>query len=395
MPLEATETSLDAWLSENLNREKVVDYRDWRLDPLKKVLALLPKPRRTVTIAGTKGKGSTTRMLECILHSAGIPTLSHTSPHVCHVTERWRRNTQDLDLTSLCRYAVQVSQAESQAGQNLSYFERAFCLACIAAAEDPNSIFLSEVGLGGRLDCANALDADIAIVTHLSHDHCAILGDTVGKIATEKFAISRPGRPLLIGAQRPEFLQEIQSVVPAGPQTQWVSPLGADCPPIALIGEHQKANAALAWRAAQILVPGITRDALARGLAIATLPARCQIVSHRGRRILIDGAHNGPSIEATLAVAAQELRPGWQLVLGLAKDKEAERIAAVIGKRANVHRSGFAWMRARLEHDWPAACQTWPWHDSLETFLSEIDQDICITGSFYLAGEALRQINPR
>jgi folylpolyglutamate synthase/dihydropteroate synthase len=128
-------------------------------------------------------------------------------------------------------------------------------------------------------------------------------------------------------------------------------------------------------------------------MAGAGLAARCQVIEQPARRLLIDGAHNGPSLAATVAVAAARLRPGWRLILALASDKEVEEVLAAIPPEVIVRRCGYASPRARGAEAWPARALAWPWHADIGAALAaEPDADLCISGSLYLAGEALRAL---
>ncbi|MBA3686107.1 MAG: bifunctional tetrahydrofolate synthase/dihydrofolate synthase, partial [Planctomycetes bacterium] len=196
-----TDAGIDAWLGEALNLEHTGDYRDLRLDRMRGFMRLLPTPPAPWTVTGTKGKGSTVRLIEAALLAAGESTLAFTSPHVNTVRERWRIDGAPADAASVAAACARVDQLESGSGTRLTYFERCFAIACLLASARPGSAFICEVGLGGRLDCANVLDAAVLVLTNLSRDHCQILGDTLEAIAGEKLALCRPGRPLVVAPQ--------------------------------------------------------------------------------------------------------------------------------------------------------------------------------------------------
>lgn len=394
-------TDLESWLNQSFSREATGQYDDIKLGPISQVLAALPAPPRPVTIAGTKGKGSTLAMLEGALLSAGARTIAFTSPHVFSVHERWRINGNDVDEATAVAAAQQVADAEEATGAALTYFERCFAIAVVLAADRGDAHFLVEVGLGGRLDCANALDTRMAIITHLSRDHCAILGDTVALIAREKLAIARHDAPLLIAPQSLVGTEAVHVSLPLAASCHWVETgVFPAQQPLAMPGEHQRQNAATALTAARMLLPTVDDDILIAGIARARMPARSQLIEQTDRTLLIDGAHNGPSIQAAVAVADTHLRSGWQLILGLATDKELAEILPLIPTHVQVVRCGYEGPRARRADAWPDAPDSWPYHDRIDEALAATDphRDVCITGSFYLAGEALRllegQSNP-
>jgi dihydrofolate synthase/folylpolyglutamate synthase len=278
----------------------------------------------------------------------------------------------------------------------LTWFERSFAVAVVLAGQRPGIRFLVEVGLGGRLDCANALDAAVAVITHLSHDHRDVLGPTLCHIASEKLPIARPGRPLVIAAQSSAAEAAIREALATGVAAGAVihrPPPGEFT--LSLAGEHQQANAAAALLAARLLRGDLDEPSARAAMAQVVLPARCQVIEHEGRRLLIDGAHNGPSIAATMAVAQERLRPGFTVILGLARDKEVEEVLAALPAGVTVHRCGYDSTRARGPQDWPGQAQAWPWYDRIAEALAAVPGDVCVTGSFYLTGEALAVGSPR
>lgn len=387
---------IDAWLATAIDHERSGTFRSIRPERIRAFLRLLPPPPAPCIVAGTKGKGSTLRLIESALVAQGLPVLAFTSPHVVSLAERWRQDGVEAPLPALAAACAEVARLEGAADGPLTWFERTFAAACLLAARRPGTVFLCEVGLGGRLDCANALDCRLAVLTHLSHDHRDVLGPTLRHIAREKLAISRPGRPLLIAPQEETAAAAIRSELPDGVPATWI-PEPAQPFLLALPGRHQQGNAATALAAAHLLAPGLDEAKARLAMAAATLPARCQLVAWGRRRLLVDGAHNGPSVAATLAVARERLRPGWRLILGLARDKEVEEVLAAIPEGVTAVRCGFASPRARGEADWPESVRSWPWHDEVAQSLAALppDCDCCLTGSFYLAGEALRVLAAR
>jgi dihydrofolate synthase/folylpolyglutamate synthase len=388
-------SAVTTWLDSALNREQSGDFTGLELAPMRAVLAHLPTPPPPVTIAGTKGKGSTQRLIETGLLAVGMPTLAFTSPHVRRVSERWRVDGEDAPAAALAEAARVAAAAEVAAGVRLSWFERSFAMAVALAATRPQAAFLVEVGIGGRLDATNALDAAVAVVTHLSHDHRDVLGPTLEHIAREKLGIARADRPLIIAPQRPDAALAIARRRTAGDaagallhqvecQKSW---------DLALRGAHQQETAATAAAVLDVLVPGWDRQAVARAWATTTLPARCQVVEAGGRRLLIDGAHNGPSVAATLAVAQTELPPGFTVVLALARDKEVDEVLAALPNGISVVRCGYDSPRSRDEASWPPAARAWPWHADVREALARNPGPLCITGSFYVAAEALAALD--
>ena len=170
-----------------------------------------------------------------------------------------------------------------------------------AFAERRCAIAIVEVGLGGALDATNALDPVVSIITSISHDHTRILGRSLAAIATEKAGIVRPQRPALVAVQRATAARAIARVCrAAGADLLVVRPVGHRVG-LALAGDHQRQNAALAIAAAKQL--GAPDSTITRGVHAAVWPARYELV--RGRpTVILDGAHNDASAEALSKVTA-------------------------------------------------------------------------------------------
>ncbi len=411
MAITASAASIQAWLDTAPNSERTGDFHGIRLARIRAFVAHLPPIPAPCTVAGTKGKGSTLRLMECALVAGGQRTVAFSSPHVSSVLERWRVDRQPADPAVIAAACTEVDTLERRHGEALTWFERTFAVACLLASSRPDTRFLCEVGLGGRLDCANALDCDVAVITHLSHDHRDVLGPTLHHIAREKLAVSRPDRPLVIAPQTPAATLALWREVPAfrAMPTRQSGRLGVNLRPrgetawvqrptrlwqLGLAGAHQQDNAATAAAALARFAPELKADALTRGFAEATLAARCQLVELGGRRLLIDGAHNRESIAATLAEATRTLGAGWRLIIALASDKEVDEILQVIPPGLPVTRCAYRSPRARGRDAWPAAAQPWRWCDGITEALAvqPAGVDVCITGSLYLAGEALEHL---
>lgn len=416
-PIAPTTAGIAAWLATAVNHERDGTFHAIKLERIRSFLDLIPPPPAPCTVAGTKGKGSTLRLIECALNAGGIRTVAFTSPHVADVRERWRVDGVPAAAAVLARLCDQVAALEALHALPLTYFERTFAVACLLAAQlaaqRPGTVFLCEVGLGGRLDCANALDCSLAVITHLSHDHRDVLGPTLLHIAREKLAVTRPSAPVVIAPQSTVAALALWRTLPGfrapnpspargnGPRinllprgaTAWAQRTAIPWE-LALPGDHQQDNAATAAAALRFIAPDLDNATIRRGFANARLAARCQLITSGGRQVLIDGAHNGPSIAATLAVARARLAPGWRLLLGLATDKEIDEVLAVIPPGTPMIRVGYDSPRARGERDWPPAARNWPWAVCIGDALanSPTDADLCVTGSFYLAGEALNAL---
>ncbi|MDP9319839.1 MAG: Mur ligase family protein, partial [Chloroflexota bacterium] len=245
----------------------------WRLGRTRALLRLAGRPdrgMRVVLIAGTKGKGSTAAFLASILHAAGVRAGLFTSPHLQTYRERVRvdgamlREADFAQAIARLRPLVSWLRREHPAAGEPTTFELTLMLAMRAFAERGCTVAIVEVGLGGRLDATNALDPDLSIITSISHDHTAILGRSLAMIATEKAGIVRRGRTALVAPQRPVAARAVQRVCRAADaDCRTVLPLDPRVT-LALVGDHQRLNAALAMAAAVEL--GVAEPKIERGL---------------------------------------------------------------------------------------------------------------------------------
>lgn len=160
-------------------------------------LGLDKLPGKIITVAGTNGKGSTVALLDALARAAGHSTSVYTSPHLFRFNERICRQGEPVADADLCAAFEAVEAARGDTP--LTYFEFTTLAAFWLYRQHPTDLYLLEVGLGGRLDAVNLLDADVAMVTSIGLDHCDWLGDTREAIGREKAGIARAGRPLLYG----------------------------------------------------------------------------------------------------------------------------------------------------------------------------------------------------
>ena len=295
-----------------------------------------------VLVAGTNGKGSAAAMLESVLRHHGLYTGLTTSPHLVHETERLRLQGVAVGEAGLARLRTLVDAAADAAWVHATYFEQITAAAFVAFAEAHVQRAVVEVGLGGRWDATWVARADVGLITSISLEHTAWLGDTVQKIAREKAAIARPGMTLFSGVERglhdealvPEATQGGADRVVHLDDTGWrvdgeavVSPGGLRIqPPFA--GEHMARNAALAAVAAAHL--GVPEATIRAGIEAARWPGRYETLAS-DPLLIADVAHNPDAFRALLAtVRRHHARVPFQLVLGLKDDKDAAAVAPFV-----------------------------------------------------------------
>lgn len=274
--MKSTETtagrpqSLAAWLSyQEQQHPQEIALGLERVAAVLSRLSLENLDRCTViTVAGTNGKGSCIAYLESALQTLGCTTAAYTSPHLHRYHERLRINTDELTDEAWCQAFSAVEDARGHTP--LTYFEFGTLAAFYLADHAQVEYWLLEVGLGGRLDAVNVLDADIAIVTSVGTDHAAWLGDTREAIGREKAGVFRAGRPAICGDHKPPHsLQQAAAKSGAQPlyinqdfyierpeadnwEWAWMQRDGIclnELPPLAMAGAGQYDNAACALMA--------------------------------------------------------------------------------------------------------------------------------------------------
>lgn len=319
-----TFSSLDAWLAHLESAHPVgIDMGLTRIGKVKDALGLkFDCP--VITVGGTNGKGSTCAMLEAIMRAGGYRVGCHTSPHLLEFNERARidgRNATDEELLPHFE-AVEAARTSLAEPVSLTYFEFTTLAILHLYASLPLDAVILEVGLGGRLDAMNILDADCAIVTSIDIDHTEYLGDTREKIAFEKAGIFRSGRPAIcadpappqtlidhaqaIGAQLWLFGRDFRYEGQAGSERQQWSYVGptmrrSSLAYPALRGANQLINTSAALAALEALrdrLPVSAQD-VRLGLANVELPGRFQVLPGRPA-VVLDVGHN-PHAAAVLA----------------------------------------------------------------------------------------------
>ena len=292
-----------------------------------------------ITVAGTNGKGSTCAMLEAVLLQAGYRTGVYTSPHLVHFQERCRLHGESATPDALAESFAAVETVRGDV--SLTYFEFSTLAILHLMARANLDVAILEVGLGGRLDAVNIIDADCSVITSIDIDHAAILGHDRESIGREKAGIMRAGRPVIVSDPvPPQTVLDHANAVGAelwlfgrdfnfsGDKQQWAWAgrdrrySGMAYP--SLRGANQLINASgvlAALNALRQRIP-VTAQAVRNGLAMVELPGRFQIVP--GQPVLVlDVAHNPHSVAALSAnLDAMGFYPTTHAVLGAMADKD-------------------------------------------------------------------------
>ena len=317
-----------------------------------------PAPR-VITVAGTNGKGSTVAFIEAMARAAGFKVGAYTSPHLVRYNERVRIDGKEVDDAALVTAFEAVEAARGEI--SLTYFEFGTLAALWLFAREPLDLAVLEVGMGGRLDAVNIVDADVAVVTTVALDHVEILGPDRETIAGEKAGIFRAGKPAVIAELDPpdSLLREADRIgavpVRAGRSYRfeaaskgWTWSEDAEAialPAPGLEAPAQLANAAAAIAALRALVPAlpISKAAMEQGVANACLAGRMQRIDGPVE-IVLDVAHN-PQASQQLALWLQQHRArGATLAVfaGLADKDVANEVAALMGRIDIWHLAGLS-----------------------------------------------------
>ena len=337
--------SLDQWLS-YLERLHPVSI-ELGLDRILQVAARLGldfSGKKIVTVAGTNGKGSSVTLLAAMLQAAGLRTGVYTSPHLLRYNERVAIDGVPVADEPLCRAFAEVEAARGDV--SLTYFEFGTLAALQLFAQAPLDYLLLEVGLGGRLDAVNIVDADAAIVTNVALDHMDWLGDTREAIGREKAGVYRRDKPAIYGERDiPASVREHAEAIGAplylrGREFDWSwaedhaswhwrgrDAGGAECRYEALpLCNFALDNVAAVLQALALLEPRVGRDEVLTGLNGAAIAGRFQRFerSRRGCTVLLDVAHN-PHAAVNLAASLRNHFPGrpLRLVIAMLGDKDS------------------------------------------------------------------------
>jgi len=404
----------------------------YNLDRLRRLLDLLGRPQdrfRSVQIAGTKGKGSTAAMLTAILSAAGHRAGLYTSPHLHTFRERIRVGEELIPEANFGRLMGRVAPAVDATHENpalgrLTTFEIATALAFLYFAEAGADTAVLEAGMGGRLDATNVVEPVLSVLTPISLDHTAVLGDTLAAIAGEKAGIVKPGVPALVAPQPAEARAVFQAACrerdapltlvahDVGHDWTWTvresTPHGLRCdvvgPDVAytdlyvpLVGAFQATNAVTAVAAAVQL--GIDEAAIRQGLASVRWPARMEILSRRPW-VVADGAHNGDSARKLAAALCDVFQPRRiVLVLGLSRGHNLDDILEpllplathiVVTQSRHPRSADIDTLLAGIAAHGRQALAVEPVAQAMERALQLAGPDdlVCATGSLFVAAEA-------
>ena len=412
------------------------NVKTFNLNRMHKLLSLLGNPHKkihTVHIGGTKGKGSTATMLARMLEANHYNVGLYTSPHLVHLHERITVNSKMISDSEMCDLLNRVYAPVEKMSKTdpPTFFEIMTALAFMYFVDKAVDIAVIETGLGGRLDSTNVIKPEVVGITSLSIDHQHQLGNTIDSIAKEKAGIFKRGVPAITVQQEPSAMRVLKSQAIAvkaplsvtgsddidfshrfetsrehGPHTRicLTTPTSKfEHLRVPLYGKHQAINCGLALAMLDKLKSvgyKIDNGKAAEGLHKVTLPGRMEMIWN-DPRVMIDAAHNAASIQALIHAIGQNIPYDSMVVIfGCNSDKDIrgmlERLQygadKVIFTRSNSPRAMPPEELAEMYTEiCGKMCQTAPaLTQALQLAKNAVSKEdlICITGSFYLIGQA-------
>jgi dihydrofolate synthase/folylpolyglutamate synthase len=416
-------------------RLRIVRYnsQNFDLDRMRALLKKLGNPHdhfKSVHVAGTKGKGSTCAMIAAMLQASGFKVGVYSSPHLIDIRERIVINGEMISHADFAKLTREIEPMVARIKPTPTYFDVLTAIAFKYFADQKIDIAVVETGLGGRLDSTNVITPEVTAITSLSKDHMAQLGHTVARIAEEKAGIFKPGVPALTVTQDPdaeavlkrvaekvgaplditgksiEFSYRFESSRMLGPHNRvcLTTPNSKfEHLAVPLLGEHQAINCGLALSVIDRLKARgfpINDSKAMEGLAKTTIPGRMEMLGQTPR-VICDGAHNAASIDALMRAIGQHIPYDSMVVIfGCCADKDVtgmlDRIAAgadkvIFTKVDSIRSADPNELSARYIEAYGKMAQVAATlEDALAIANRAVTKEdlICITGSFYLVGEA-------
>lgn len=378
------------------------------LETMRALLGRLGNPHeslRFIHIAGTNGKGSVAAMSQAALQAAGYRAGLYTSPHLVSFCERFQINSQMIAEADVVRLVEQIRPHLAHTGERApTFFELVTALALLYFREQRVDVVVWETGLGGRLDATNIVTPLVSVITNVAFDHRQYLGETLAEIAAEKAGIIKPGVPVVTAAQSPEALRVIRETCAARGcrLTEVAEPLAGR---FALAGEHQRWNAATAVAALCASGLTMTEEQINQGVRQARWPGRFQVVRWEPS-VVLDGAHN-PAAAAVLAATLRVEFPGKPvtLILGVLRDKDYEQVCRLLAPLAwrifcvpvqSERSSDPVELAGCCRRANPQAAVIVSENLAAAYAAATVDPSgaVVITGSLFLVGEALAQLQP-
>ena len=394
------------------------------LEPISRLTAAMGDPQHAapvIHVTGTNGKGSTVQMITRLLMAQGLSVGTYTSPHLERVNERIARNGEPIADDDLAEQIAAIADLEAITGVRPSYFEAVTAAAFRWFADVAVDVAVVEVGLLGRWDATNVVDAQVAAVTNIALDHTEFAGPALADIAREKAGIIKPDSAAVIGETRPELVELFRE---AGPASLLVRGEDFDVVDnslavrgrvldlrtpttiysdvyVPLHGAHQGENAIVALTAVETFFAGpLSSEVVEEGFADVVMPGRFEVIGVQPL-VIVDGAHNPPGADTCAQVFFDDFHPEGRrlLVVGTLRDPgemlaalRADEFDVVVTCTAPSPRGRPTGDVARAARD--LGCAEVLAFDTVEQAChhaarsADADDAILVTGSLYVAGAA-------
>ncbi len=407
------------------------------LDRIRGLLELMTDPHEgypVIHVAGTNGKTTTVRMISSLLEAHGLRVGTFTSPHLQAIEERFYVSGAELDpegfVQAVADAAPFIEMYEEREQSWITYFEATAAIALQAFAAAGVDVAVVEVGLGGRLDATNVVEAEVSVVTGIALDHMSYLGSTIGEIAREKAAILKEGGVLVTGPL-PAAAEGAMTARVAKTSSAWhrfESDFGPEDTVTAVGGWHTEIQG-LHTRYSEIYVPlhgrhqvdhlstavaacelffgqALNEESVRAGAAALKSPGRIQVVA-RAPLIVVDGAHNEQGIEGLADALQAEFPPAeWVLVVGARGDRDlgvllrplrglvSHVVATEPADPAAIPAAEIAEAAAGVFGEGATVEVATPVSQAITEAINGVDEtgSIVVSGSLYVVGEALTRL---
>lgn len=436
------------YIEQFIDYERSPDFarqaRFYNLNRITQLLELLGNPHEklnVIHIAGSKGKGSTAAIIASVLTHAGYKTGLYTSPHLITPRERCRIDNELISESEVAYYIDKLKPAietvsDSEIGR-VSFFEIYTALAFTYFADKVTDFAVIEVGLGGRLDATNIVSPVTTVITPIGLEHTSILGETYTEIASEKAETIKQGCPVAVAPQHPDAYAVIEKVAKERnapivevrniiEKKHDLPILNSDGAPIAqqfdvetdtvkypelklpLLGHHQYINGTTTIAAIECLKQNgyeITKDSIYKGFKNVTWHGRIQLIKS-SPFVVLDGAHSPVSMDALCGAIRNNFRYTQVIfIVSIMRDKDLDAIGKIISKITDsvivtqVSDNPRVIPAETIHHTWSGIFQkilTCPTpKEAIAMGLSSASPTdlICVTGSLYLVGQALKYFN--
>ena len=350
-----------AWLDGHIDFESAMPSRRAlpTLERMRALVTLLGDPQEAypaVHITGTNGKGSTAAMITALLGAQGLTVGTYTSPNLSRVNERISRNGEPIDDGAFLEVLESLSRLERLMEERPTRFELLTAAALAWFADEAVDVAVVEVGLGGRWDCTNVVDGDVAVLTNISFDHTEVLGPTLEDIARDKSGIFKEGSRVVIGETDPVLVDLLSRAAhDAGAAEVWIRGRQFACVAnrlavggrlidvrtpgsaygellVPLHGAHQGDNAACALTAAEALFgTPLSEQTVEEAFASVRVPGRLEVVGRRPL-VVVDGAHNVAGMNALARALVEEFAVDGdaQAVVGMLSGRDPVAMLEVL-----------------------------------------------------------------